>query len=221
MTTINPSKLDWYQTADTVTITIKLKGVDPSTGVDVAEFSERSVRVGINHENKGSIEHYLLQLDLWGSIKGDKATYEVTPYKVVLYLPKDDQQQQWYYDHCGPRIVSTTSSSSSTTTVPAPKADSTSSSYPSSSKVHRDWSAIDKMCEEELKGEKENGDAALNALFRQIYAGADDNTRRAMVKSFQTSGGTVLSTNWDEVGKADYEGKDRPDAPDGQEWRKW
>ena len=40
-----------------------------------------------------------------------------------------------------------------------------------------------------------------------------------MVKSFQTSGGTVLSTNWDEVGKADYEGKDRPSAPDGQEWR--
>lgn len=28
---------------------------------------------------------------------------------------------------------------------------------------------------------------------------ADEDTRRAMVKSFQTSGGTVLSTNWDEV----------------------
>ena len=29
----------------------------------------------------------------------------------------------------------------------------------------------------------------------------DEDTRRAMMKSFQTSGGTVLSTNWDEVGK--------------------
>ena len=28
---------------------------------------------------------------------------------------------------------------------------------------------------------------------------ADEDTRRAMVKSYQTSGGTVLSTNWDEV----------------------
>jgi hypothetical protein len=46
-----------------------------------------------------------------------------------------------------------------------------------------------------------------------------------MVKSFQTSGGTVLyiiiyiniirSTNWDEVKTKDYEEKDRPDAPKG------
>ena len=41
-----------------------------------------------------------------------------------------------------------------------------------------------------------------------------------MIKSFQTSGGTVLSTDWGDVSKKDYEGKDRPDAPAGQEWRK-
>ena len=27
--------------------------------------------------------------------------------------------------------------------------------------------------------------------------------------------------NWDEVKDKDYEGKDKPDAPEGQEWRKW
>lgn len=30
----------------------------------------------------------------------------------------------------------------------------------------------------------------------------------------------IRSTNWDEVSKKDYEGKDRPDAPKGQEWAK-
>jgi suppressor of G2 allele of SKP1 len=34
------------------------------------------------------------------------------------------------------------------------------------------------------------------------------------------SGGTVLSTNWDEVKNKDYVGKDRPSPPKGQEWKK-
>lgn len=40
-----------------------------------------------------------------------------------------------------------------------------------------------------------------------------------MIKSYQTSGGTVLSTNWDEVKKKDYE-KERT-APEGVEWKNW
>ena len=77
---------------------------------------------------------------------------------------------------------------------------------------------MDQECEEELAGDKPEGDEALNGLFKQIYGNATPETRRAMVKSFQTSGGTVLSTNWNDVSKADYEGKDRPDAPTGQQW---
>jgi len=88
--------------------------------------------------------------------------------------------------------------------------------YPTSKQKKTNWDRIAK--EEEGKPE---GEEALNKLFKDIYANASEETRRAMNKSFQTSGGTVLSTNWSEVGSADYEGKDRPSAPDGQAWKKW
>lgn len=64
---------------------------------------------------------------------------------------------------------------------------------------------------------KGSGDAELNAFFQQLYANADDDTRRAMVKSFQESGGTALSTNWAEVSQKKMEVQ----APSGMEARRY
>ena len=86
----------------------------------------------------------------------------------------------------------------------------------------KDWSKIEREIVAEEEAEKKanlKDDAALKDFFEKIYSNATDDQRRAMVKSFQTSSGTVLSTNWDEVAKADYAGSDRPDPPAGQEWK--
>ena len=62
------------------------------------------------------------------------------------------------------------------------------------------------------------GDAALNALFKDLYARADDDTRRAMVKSYIESGGTALSTDWRRsVSKAPV----KVEPPDGMVARKF
>lgn len=81
----------------------------------------------------------------------------------------------------------------------------------------KDWSALERELanEEEPAGE---GEEALMSLFRGIFAKGDEATQRAMVKSFQTSGGTVLSTNWGEVEKTDYEKNIKP--PQGMEFKK-
>lgn len=49
------------------------------------------------------------------------------------------------------------------------------------------------------------GGDPVDGFFKKLYANADDDTRRAMVKSYYESQGTALSTNWDEVGKGKVE----------------
>jgi suppressor of G2 allele of SKP1 len=93
--------------------------------------------------------------------------------------------------------------------------------YPSSAKVKHNWQKLDKEIEGDMLDHYEDyGMDSGDILFKQIYQNGDEEKRRAMMKSFQTSGGTVLSTDWNDVKSKDYEGRDRPEAPGGQEWRK-
>ena len=61
------------------------------------------------------------------------------------------------------------------------------------------------------------GDTALNGFFQKLFADADEDTRKAMMKSYSESGGTTLSTNWDEVKQSKVEVK----PPEGSEWKQW
>lgn len=94
-------------------------------------------------------------------------------------------------------------------------------SYPTSHKVKKNW---DQILEEEEKKISQNDDYAEDStmrFFKEIYKNADEDSRRAMMKSFATSNGTVLSTNWKDVKDKDYEGKDKVPPPEGQEFKKF
>lgn len=60
--------------------------------------------------------------------------------------------------------------------------------------TRKNWDAI--IDEFEKEEEKDQG---VDQLFKQIYQSSDEEVRRAMNKSYQESGGTVLSTNWQNV----------------------
>lgn len=112
---------------------------------------------------------------------------------------------------------------STTFPAPTPSAPPAAEEPVPKPKPRKNWDAV---TEEILKAEPKKGpnddpnaggDAAVNEFFQSLFAGADPDTRRAMMKSYQESGGTTLSTNWEEVGKGKVEVK----PPQGSEWKQW
>eukprot|EP00927_Polykrikos_kofoidii_P065646 TRINITY_DN61376_c0_g1_i1.p1 TRINITY_DN61376_c0_g1~~TRINITY_DN61376_c0_g1_i1.p1 ORF type:complete len:415 (-),score=102.36 TRINITY_DN61376_c0_g1_i1:81-1286(-) len=198
------TRRQWYQNQNSVIVTIFAKGVDEQACK--VDFGAQALSLSFPLPGT-SDEEYSLELDLGGEIDPEKCRIEVSKVKVEVVLAKRNFGEQWKDLELVKELEK----------VLSPEQPA----YPTSSSQKKDWGRIDRDIEEELKNEKPEGDAALNKLFKEIYDRADDDTRRAMNKSFQTSGGTVLSTNWGEVARSDYEGKDRPTPPEGQAWKDW
>lgn len=85
--------------------------------------------------------------------------------------------------------------------------------YPTSAKSGpKDW---DHIQDGEEKDDGTGGD--VDGFFKNLFKNATPDQQRAMMKSFQESNGTTLSTDWDSVSKETV--KTHP--PEGVEAKKW
>ncbi|KAL1319445.1 hypothetical protein HN51_071733 [Arachis hypogaea] len=195
---------EFYQKPNEVVVTVFAKGI-PRENVTV-DFGEQILSVSINVPGE---DPYVFQPRLFGKIIPSRCRYEVLSTKIEIRLVKADP-------------IHWTSLEFTRATVPqmvvVPSATGINRpTYPSSKPTRVDWDKLEAQVKKEEKEEKLDGDAALNKFFREIYQDADEDTRRAMRKSFVESNGTVLSTNWKEVGSKKVEGS----PPDGMELKKW
>uniref|UniRef100_A0A8C6RV55 Protein SGT1 homolog n=1 Tax=Nannospalax galili TaxID=1026970 RepID=A0A8C6RV55_NANGA len=193
-------KYDWYQTESQVIITLMIKNVQKND-VNV-EFSEKELSALVKLP---SGDDYNLKLRLLHPIIPEQSTFKVLSTKIEIKMKKPEAVRWEKLEGQGD--------------VPTPKqfiAD-VKNLYPSSSHYTRNWDKLVGEIKEEEKNEKLEGDAALNKLFQQIYSDGSDEVKRAMNKSFMESGGTVLSTNWSDVGKRKVE----INPPDDMEWKKY
>lgn len=160
---------------------------------------------------KQGVEYTVIANVLYTEIVVEKSKVLFKGEKVLIKLKKQSEKYEWH------ELFGKNEEFKSS--LPTKPKVSVTPSRPYAS--HKDWDKVEKDVIQEEKNEKPPaGENQMNKFFQQIYADADDETRKAMIKSYQTSGGTVLSCNWDEVEKKDYEGKDRV-APKGMEWKNW
>ncbi|NP_001007362.1 protein SGT1 homolog [Danio rerio] len=190
-------KHDWYQTESQVAVTIMVKNAKKE-GV-IVSFGERELTAVVKLP---SGEDYCLKVHLLHPIVPQQSTYKILSTKIEIKMKKTEAIQ--WEKLQGEETLSNVK-------------HFTASQYPSSSHYTRNWDKLVGEIKEEEKKENLEGDAALNKLFQQIYSDGSDDVRRAMNKSFMESGGTVLSTNWIDVGKRKVE----MNPPDDVEWKKY
>ncbi|ORX37450.1 SGS domain-domain-containing protein [Kockovaella imperatae] len=215
-------RYDFYQTPLQLILSLYVKGygaADVSDKVDVV-FREREIIIdlpALGGANTDQQQQRITLKPLSASILPDQSTSRVLSSKIELKLAKV-VPENWisllYSPDSTPlnplsaNQVQTpglngeaTGSSAETRPVKPDVMPATTSAPVPNVKARKNW---DKVVEEDDEGAKdpnEGGDAALKEFFAKIYGDADDDTKRAMIKSYTESGGTALSTNWNQIGK--------------------
>ena len=235
-TPANKIRHDWMQTNDSVIVTLYCKGIPKEKAT--VDIKQNSLEVSFPLPTGSD---YQFTLDpLYSNIDRMKSYYKIMTTKAEFTLMKSTPGQKW------PSIEGVQAEAKENADVEgdnssqdpiqravlADKSGHAGPAYPTSSKSGpKNW---DKLASDLSKRPKKNPkegeegemeDAGLddeegdptNNFFKTLYAGADPDTKRAMMKSYQESNGTALSTNWSEVGKGPVE----TSPPDGMEAKKW
>ncbi|KAK9835531.1 hypothetical protein WJX74_002425 [Apatococcus lobatus] len=202
-------RYQWFQSSQSIELTVYAKGLTAER-VDVT-FGPQELQIVIR--NPHGVQEFEMKEQLFGRIDPQASRYDIRATQLALKLKKTDPAH-W-----------TTLEKSSQPAPAAPSADQVASAdtsrpaYPSSMAKRQpvEWDKLAAEVKKEEEDEKPDGEAGLQKLFRSIYGNADEDTRRAMNKSFQESNGTVLSTNWKEIGakKTDFQ------PPKGMEAHKY
>lgn len=205
-------RYEWYQTPTHIVITVLAKEAkDAGARFDVTEHNvSASIPLASGSE-------FALDIDLFDGVVPREVSTVFRPTKVEIKLTKGESAKyNWpaleasasapppaavKAKVAGAAVPSSGSAAPAPARVAAPAssavaAASGGSAAPagaaapattSTAKPKRDWAAIERQLAADEAAEKPEGEEALQKLFRQIYGNADEDTRRAMVKSFVRS----------------------------------
>ena len=165
---------DYYQTAEHVVLSVYVRH-QPKEDVSV-RVEGQELRVCAPALSDA------FTLSLWAPVSPE-VDVAVVPSKIELTLRKCEGGVMW------PTLVA----DGTRAAAPAPASMPSTAPRPASK-----WDALDYTAADGAPASG-SGDAERSAVLQTRFAAAGPAPRRAMVKSFQESGGTALSTNWADV----------------------
>ncbi|KAF1968751.1 SGS-domain-containing protein [Bimuria novae-zelandiae CBS 107.79] len=205
-------KHDWYQTNESVTFTLLAKNV-PKDKTTI-EIEKDSLDITYPLANGNDFNYSLLPF--FADVDPAHSTYRITPTKIEVVLKKAQPGQRWKTLKGEPKRSGMEETLEVGTAPAKPtKLVEAVPSYPTSSKTGvKNW---DKVAAADLGDEDEYEGDETSRFFKHLYKGAGEDAQRAMMKSYQESGGTVLSTDWSNVGSKFI----APEPPEGMEEKKY
>ena len=227
-----PSQIrhEWFQQHDSVIVSLFAKGIPKDKAIVDIKASSLEVSFPLP---TGS--DYDFSLDpLFATIDPSASFYKIMSTKAEFTLKKASPGQKWStLEGIGParptaKVDENDENDEIKRAIMAQSNAKTGPAYPTSSKSGpKNWDKLasdltkkpkkeDGEDDEDVYVDEEEGDP-VNGFFKTLFKGADDDTKRAMMKSYQESNGTALSTNWAEVSK----GKVETTPPDGMEAKQW
>lgn len=225
-TPANKIKHDWYQNNENVYFTLMAKGVPKDKAT--VDIEKDSLSISFPIQDSSSDFDYSLD-PFYAEIDPEKSSFRITPTKVEVTLKKAQPGVKWHNLE-GDRNTSAPSEDkpSIPSHVLTSKTNEQPPAYPTSSKKGaRNWDKVaEDLTAKKPKGEDAEGDDyamddfegdETTRFFKQLYKGATPDQQRAMMKSFSESGGTVLSTDWSNVGGRTVV----PEPPEGMEAKKY
>ncbi|GME68647.1 unnamed protein product [[Candida] boidinii] len=205
----NDLKIDWFDNKKTVEISIFVKNIQKDNLLVKFNQDSVSVEFKIKSNHTPLVTSYEYNLNpLYDSIIPESCKFNLFKTKLELILFKQSlvpwKSLEKSSDSKEVKTFNTLNEEADTENTTTITSNSNPLAYPSSSKKKIDWSKIDT-----LDGDDGDAETADNQdpddFFKQLYSNADDDTRRAMMKSYVESNGTALSTDWSEVSKKKVE----------------
>lgn len=188
------TRKEWYQTSNTIVISLFTNRLPESVSSIHTELNSVNNTLTLSWNLAKDNSEFQYSINLSNPIITNSIKFKIFTKKIEITMEKFDSGKTWK------TLENTNEQALQNSNVKAKK--------------QKDWSKINF---EEYGDDLEENSGSADAFFQKLYANADSDAKRAMMKSFIESNGTTLNTNWEDVKNKKVE----PSPPEGMELKHW